>query len=156
MKRPPRLSVQPSPSRIACAFVAVCCVATAVLVVLLPMPWWAKAAGLLVVVGVGARAYRQCAARGLPALVQVGDDRRLTVTWRTGTSSDGVVLDDTYVGAWLTCVVWRPDGMPWWQPARTLLLLPDTLPTDEFRRLRVLLRYGVPERRGASKGVDAG
>ena len=28
--------------------------------------------------------------------------------------------------------------------AQTVLILPDMLPADEFRRLRVLLRYGRP------------
>lgn len=126
------------------------------LAALLPMPWWAKAGAFIVVGGTGARELRRFARQGAPAVVLVGDDRRLTVTWRTGATSDGVVLDASYVGWWLTCIVWRPDGAPWWLSSRTLLFLPDTLAAEEFRQLRVLLRYGVPEARSASKGVDAG
>jgi hypothetical protein len=155
MKRPPRLRLVPHPSRIACASIALCCVATAILVALLPMPFWTKGVGILAVVSVAVRGIWRCAGRGVPALVHVGDDRRLTVTRRDGTSFGGVILDDTYVGARLTTIVWRPDCARWWQPARTLLFWADTLPVEDFRRLRVLLRYGVPDARGERKDVDA-
>lgn len=156
MKRPPRLRLEPRPSRVACAGIALGCAATAILVVLLPVQWWVRCVGIVAVVIVAAHGFRRCAGRGMPALVHVGDDRRLTVTRRDGTSLDGVILDDSYVGAWLTTIVWRPDGGRWWQPARTLLFVSDTLPVEDFRRLRVLLRYGVPDARGKRKDVDAG
>ncbi len=35
-------------------------------------------------------------------------------------------------------VVWRPDGARW---SRTVLIVPDMLPAEDFRRLRVMLRY---------------
>jgi hypothetical protein len=44
----------------------------------------------------------------------------------------------TYVGAWVTTIVWRPDGARW---SRAILVLPDMLPAEDFRRLRVMLRY---------------
>jgi hypothetical protein len=45
----------------------------------------------------------------------------------------------------LTSIVWRPDGARW---SRSILVLPDMLPPDDFRRLRVMLRYarsGLPQ-----------
>jgi hypothetical protein len=42
------------------------------------------------------------------------------------------------VGAWITTIVWRPDN---WRLSRTILVLPDMLPDEDFRRLRVMLRY---------------
>jgi len=44
--------------------------------------------------------------------------------------------------------------MPRWRPARTIVVLPDTLAADEFRRLRVALRYGRPVG-GATSGEEA-
>jgi hypothetical protein len=35
-------------------------------------------------------------------------------------------------------------------------VLPDTLPRDEFRRLRVVLRYGRPVVDGETSDVEAG
>ena len=40
--------------------------------------------------------------------------------------------------------------------ARTIVVLPDTLPADDFRRLRVVLRYGRPAAGGATSGEEAG
>lgn len=156
MKRPPRLRLELRPSRIACAGIAFCGTATAILLACLPLSLWSKVLGISVVAGVVGHAFWRCTGRGLPALVHVGDDRRLTVCWRDGTSRDGEILADSYVGACLTTVVWRPDRAPWWHPARTILILRDTLPEEDFRRLRVLLRYGVPDARAERKGVDAG
>ena len=92
----------------------------------------------------------------MPKSIVVTDKRRITMSWRDGTSIDAEILGDSYVGAWLTCVVWRAEGAPWWRPARTLLFLPDTLPAEDFRRLRVLLRYGVADARAESNDVEAG
>jgi hypothetical protein len=50
----------------------------------------------------------------------------------------GHVRAATYVGAWITTIVWRPDGS---RLSRTILVLPDMLPDEDFRRLRVMLRY---------------
>jgi hypothetical protein len=98
----------------------------------------------------------RCTGRGVPALLHVGIDRGMTVTGRDGRSRAGVILDNSYVGAWLTTIVWRADGIRWWRPARTIVVLPDTLPEDEFRRLRVVLRYGRPVAVGKTSGEEAG
>lgn len=156
MKRPPRLHLEPRPSHLARAAIVTLGVATAMLVIFLSLPWWFMGAALAAVACVVGQTVSRCAGRGVPAFVIVGDDRRLTVSSPDGTSRDGSVLADTYVGAWLTCVVWQTDDAPWWKPARTLLFLPDTLAADESRRLRVLLRYGVPNTRAERKGVVAG
>ena len=42
------------------------------------------------------------------------------------------------MSAALTSIVWRPDGARW---SRSILVLPDMLAPDDFRRLRVMLRY---------------
>jgi hypothetical protein len=56
----------------------------------------------------------------------------------------------------VTTIVWRPDRAAWWVPASSILLLPDMLPADDFRRLRVVLRYGRPVVGEATSDAEAG
>ena len=156
MKSPPRLRLEPRPSRIACAAIAVGCAAMAVLMLFLRLDWWMTAAALLAIIGVAGRGFWRCTGRGVPALLHVGHDRRITATARDGRSRDGTILDDSYVGAHVTTIVWRPDRASRSSPARTILILRDTLPADEFRRLRVLLRYGRRIVEEETSGRDAG
>ena len=144
MKPPPRLRVEPRPSRIACAAIAGGCLALAMLVVLLPLEAWTAAIAIVAILGVAGRGFWRCTGHGVPALLHVGHDRRITATGRDGRSRDGAILDDTYVGASVAAIVWRPDRARRFALAQTVLILPDMLPADEFRRLRVLLRYGRP------------
>ena len=109
-----------------------------------------------IVIAVLVTGLRRCAGRGVAAIVHVGIDRRITVTDRNGRSCTGTILDDSYVGSALTTIVWRADGDPWWRLARTMLFVPDSLPPDDFRHLRVVLRYGRPPGDAATSGVDAG
>ena len=53
--------------------------------------------------------------------------------WRAGTIADGC-----FVAPWLTVVRWRPSGA--WID-RTIVVLPDMMDPDEFRRLRIHLRW---------------
>ncbi len=156
MKPAPRLRLEPRPSRIGCAFVAATCAMTAVLIGWLPLPIAAVVPASAVVLAVLFSGLWRCTGRGVPALLHVGIDRRITVTGRDGRSRAGTILDDSCVGPWLTTIVWRADGTPWWRPARAIVVLPDTLPEDEFRRLRVVLRYGRPVAAGETSGEEAG
>jgi hypothetical protein len=156
MKPPRRLRLEPRPSRIGCAAIVSACALTSILLGTLSLPLTALVPGAGLVLVVLVRGLWRCRGRGVPALLHVGTDRRITVTDRDGHSRAGVILEDSYVGAWLTTIVWRSDATPWWRPARTIVVLPDTLPEDEFRRLRVVLRYGRPATLGATSGEDAG
>jgi hypothetical protein len=156
MKPAPRLRLEPRPSRIGCAFVAATCAMTAVLIGSVPLPIGTAIPASAMVLAVLFSGLRRCTGRGVPALLHVGIDRRITVTGRDGRSRAGTILDDSCVGAWLTTIVWRADGAPWWRPARAIVVLPDTLPEDEFRRLRVVLRYGRPAAVGATSREEAG
>jgi toxin CptA len=155
MHSPPRIRLVPRPSRLACAFLAIACAATAALIAVLPLTPLASITAWVVVAAIAARGLRRCAGRGGPALLHVGIDRRVTVTGRDGRSRDGTVRDDSYVGAAITVIVWRPDRARWWQPSEAVPILPDALQPDEFRRLRVLLRYGRAPAEGGTSGVDA-
>lgn len=156
MKLPPRLRLEPRPSRVAGVAVTVGGAAMATLVLALPLDAWTTAGALLAIAVAAGRGVWHCAGRGVPALLHIGHDRRLAVTGRDGRARDGEILDDTYVGARLTTIVWRPDCAAWFRPARTIVILPDTLPADDFRRLRVLLRYGRPRSEDSTSDRDAG
>lgn len=156
MTSPPRLRLEPRASRIGCAFVVVAFAATSLLLAMLPLPLWARVAGASVILTLLAGSLRRCGKRGVPALVHVGIDRRIAVTDGRGRTLAGRVLDDSYVSAWLTTLVWSADGDPWWRPARVILVLPDTLPRDAFRQLRTWLRYGRPPLGDRTSGVEAG
>jgi hypothetical protein len=69
-------------------------------------------------------------------------DRLVVVRLVNGALRAGHVRSATYVGARITTLVWRPDGS---RLSRAECILPDMLPVDDFRRLRVLLRYGRSE-----------
>ena len=155
MKPPPRLRLEPRPSRIGCAIAVTAGAITSALLASLPLPIVAMVPGIAAVLAVLVSGLWRCTGRGVPALLHVGIDRRIAVTDRDGRSREGVILDDSYVGPCLTTIVWRWDGMPWWRPARAIVVLPDTLAADEFRRLRVALRYGRPVA-GATSGEEAG
>jgi hypothetical protein len=156
MKSYPRLRLEPRPSRIACASILAACSGTAALVAMLPLPVVATLGCAAIVVAVLVSSLWRYTVRGVPALLHVGVDRRIAVTDRRGRSHAGAILDDSFVGPTLTTVVWRADADRWWRPARTILFLPDSLPPDEFRRLRVVLRYGSPPGDAATSGTDAG
>ena len=84
----------------------------------------------VVALRLGPRAVRQFEVRGdLTVIIVTGD----------GNACAGRVHRDSYFGARLSTLVWRPFGR--WR-SRAILLLPDMLPARDFRRLRVLLRYG--------------
>jgi toxin CptA len=155
MKAPLRLRLEPRPSRVGRVAIIAGCVATALVVALTPLPLAAVVAGVAAIIAAGARGLWRCSGSGVPALLHVGIDRRLTVTGRDGRSCAGAIVDDSYVGAMLTTIVWRADRQPWWRPAHTILVLPDTLAEDDFRKLRVFLRYGRSAAE-ATSAVDAG
>jgi toxin CptA len=142
MRWPPPVRVSLAPSVAASLLIASLASATCVVVALLPLEPPVIAFAVLAIVlwaadrifsiGLrrGARAVRGFELRGdLTLVVQTGD----------GTVCAGRVHRDSYVGAHLSTIVWRPFGR--WR-LRTILLLPDMLPAADFRRLRVLLRYG--------------
>ncbi len=142
MKATPALRISLGPSRSASVLICVACLATAALVAWLP---GAAALRGAVVIGIGAYAIvtmRHSAMRSASRAiigVELDADRAVRLTERTGRRIEGVVQPDSYVGALLTTLVVRPDGK---RRLRTVAILPDMLPADDFRRLRLLLRLG--------------
>ncbi len=88
------------------------------------------------------RWWRCDAAPGQSAGSSSTADLQIAVTTGDGACERGRVRPDSYVGARITTIVWKPDRA---RLSRAILLLPDMLPPDDFRRLRILLRYGRSE-----------
>ena len=142
MKATPALRISLGASRSASALICLAWLATAALVAWLP---GAAALRGALVTGIGAHAIltmRHRATRSASHAiigVELDADRAVCLTERTGRRIEGMVQPDSYVGALLTTLVVRPDGK---RRLRTIAILPDMLPADDFRRLRLLLRLG--------------
>ena len=142
MKSPGPLKVELGRSRLAAAFVFVSHIATASLLAFAPVDAMLRAAA---VVAIGAHALRalrtwalQSAARAVVG-VELSADRRAVLIERCGRRCEGEVRAESYVGERITTLVVRPDGA---RVSRAIAILPDMLPEEDLRRLRVLLRYG--------------
>ena len=142
MKGPDPLKIELARSRLACAFVFVSHVATASLLVFAPGDAMLRAAAVAAIGAHALRAVRtwalQSAARAVVG-VELTADRRAVLIERCGRRCEGQVRAESYVGERLTTLVVRPDGA---RVSRAIAILPDMLPEEELRRLRVLLRYG--------------
>ena len=142
MKSPDPLKVELGRSRLAAAFVFVSHIATASLLAFAPVDAMLRAGA---VIAIGAHALRamqiwalQSAARAVVG-VELSGDRRAVLIERCGRRCEGQVRAESYVGERLTTLVMRPDGA---RVSRAVAILPDMLPEEDLRRLRVLLRYG--------------
>jgi len=58
-----------------------------------------------------------------------------------GVIREGPLRDGSFVSPWLTVIRWRPAPSRF---DRTVVVLPDMLPREDYRRLRVLLRWSEP------------
>jgi hypothetical protein len=141
MRLPPSVHVLLNPSRILGAAIGVAALATLAVVLVMPLAGWQHALACAVIIGWAWLAFRATALRRAAHAVtelRLAPDLVLVVHRRDGRLVAGHVRSSTFVTAWLTSVVWRPDGARF---SRAVLILPDMLPTDDFRRLRVMLRY---------------
>ncbi len=128
-------------SRSAGVLLGLMAAATTAVVVALPLDLWMQS-GLIAGHWLWTmRVFRRLALRrGARAVTEVrlAANRLIAVRHAERALVAGHVRIASHVGSRLTTIVWRPDGARW---SRTVLLLPDMLPPDDFRRLRVLLRY---------------
>ena len=142
MRWPPPVRISLAPSLAASLLIASLASGTCAVVAVLPLETpvitlavvaivlWAVDRICVIGLRRGPRAVRGLELRAdLTVVVQIGD----------GSIRAGRVHRDSYVGANLSTIVWRPFGR---RRLRTILLLRDMLPAGDFRRLRVLLRYG--------------
>lgn len=152
MRNAPSIDVSLGPSRVAGVVTCTAALATLALVLTLPVASLLHAIACAIVLvwtwgtfhGVALRA----GARGVVG-VHLGADRVIVVRHGDGRVVAGHLRSATCVTASLTAIVWRPDGA---RRSRAILVLPDMLPADDFRRLRILLRYA---RSGVAQGAPA-
>ena len=145
MRLPPAVHVSFGPSRRALVWVGGVALLACIAIAVLPIDSvLIGLATLGIGVWAGDRAHVVALRRGPRATksLWLSGDRMVVVRDGAGNLKAGYVRSSTYVGARLTTIVWRPDGSRW---SRAELILPDMLPPDDFRRLRVLLRYGRKE-----------
>ena len=124
------LEVDLAASRIVPAGIALAAAATLALIAATPLP---PEVAILLATAVACLA--------LDALRRVRLPHRLVLESTGAASVDGVageLRDGAFVAPWLTIVRWRPARARF---DRSVLLVPDMLPPDEFRALRVLLRW---------------
>lgn len=141
MRIPPILYVSLGPSRLAGACIGIATLATLSLVLMLPLVPWQHAASCAVVLAWAWVAFERIAVRRTPDAVievRVAHDLLIVVMRRDGRLVAGRVRSSTCVSAALTSIVWRRNGA---HLSRTILVLPDMLPPEDFRKLRVMLRY---------------
>jgi hypothetical protein len=128
-----RVEATLAPSRRARAFAATASLATMALAFALPIAAELRAL---------AAAWAAIAA--LHALHRLRGRCRVTIERSGAVRVDGIeglLRPGSFVAPWLAIVRWRPAGARW---DRTLLVAPDMLGREEFRRLRVLLRWSSP------------
>jgi hypothetical protein len=141
MRMPPSVHVVLSPSRIAGTGIGLLAAASVALTIALPLhPLAQIALTTAIVAWAGWSFHVDALHRGRFAVTEVrlAPDLILVACMGDGRLAAGHVRASTYVGAWVTTIVWRPDG---WLFSRAILILPDMLPAEDFRRLRVMLRY---------------
>lgn len=127
-------------SRWGATFVVVTYLASAALLAFAPGAAALRAAAVVTIGAHAVRTLRSWALRTTPAAVvgiEVSADGRAVLIERDGRRREGRVQPASYVGQWLTTLVVRPDGA---RVSRAIAILPDMLPADDLRQLRVLLR----------------
>jgi hypothetical protein len=141
MRLPPSVHVVLGPSRIVGVGVGLAAVGLLAVVFAMPFPAWQQGAVMLAVLAWAARTFAVVALRRGPRAItelRLAPDLVLVVHHGDGRLVAGHVRSASYVGALVTSIVWRPDDA--WH-SRAILIVPDMLPADDFRRLRVMLRY---------------
>lgn len=134
-----------APSRIALVAIGAAAAVTVLATLTLPWPAWSTTAAVAAILGWTTDCARVVALRrGSRAVqsVQIEAGPRIRVRFGDGTTRAGRIEPRTCVTSWITTLVWRPDGARF---ARSVLILPDMLPAETFRRMRVVLRYGRSE-----------
>ena len=140
MKGPPSLRIELTRSPIGAVIVVAAFVATATLVAFVPGPAWLRGAAVIAIGAHAAWTLRLAALHTAKAAivgVELSPHGRATLMERSGRRCEGRVQPACYVGTWLTTLVVRVDDERW---SRAVAILPDMVPAEDLRQLRVLLR----------------
>jgi Membrane-bound toxin component of toxin-antitoxin system len=155
MKAATSLRIELKASYVAAALIFLAIVGTCALVAWLPGSGWLRGAAVIAlgIYGIGLeRTWALRSARRAIVDFTLRPDLTVTLVERAGRIAEGVVLGDSFVAAMLTTLVVRVPRARW---PRTVAILPDMLPAEDFRRLRVQLRLGrVPPAQAAAATTE--
>ena len=134
MRTPPPLRVDFERSRWRIRWIVASHGATALLLALLPRPWPVRGFAAVLVAALALRALRNAPPAGLVLRM----DATVVILETDGRTTDAALTTESYTGTLVTTLVLRVPGK---RTLRTCVVLPDMLPAEDFRRLRVRLRY---------------
>lgn len=135
------LTVAAGPSRRLAGLIAGMHVLAAAMFWLVPVPQWLAASLMPAFVGSAAHALRRDAFRTLRhslIAVRLDADCRCAFQTRAGAWHDAALLGSSFVSPYLTVLNLRPAGG---RRTKHLVLLPDAVNAEDFRRLRVWLKW---------------
>lgn len=105
------------------------------------MPFWAKCLFGLLIVASAAHAILLHAWQALPHAIvglEMSEDCRAWIIDRADVAHPAALLPSSVVTPWLTVLNLREQGKRW---PRALVIVPDRVDADLYRRLRVWLRW---------------
>lgn len=70
--------------------------------------------------------------------IEIGDDDKLAFRTLDGKWQTAKLQQSSFVSPWLTILNLKPENARW---LRNVVILADSMPEEEFRRLRVWLRW---------------
>ena len=136
-------TVRIKPSRCLAVLLAAAHLAASALLWPLALALWLKAAiaaALIVSLAFHLRRYALLAASASIVGIEIGEDGHCALQTRGGAQLEARLLGSSFVMPYLTVLNFKPAGS---RIARHMTILPDSLGADEFRRLRVWLRWKV-------------
>ena len=142
MHKPPAVRIVVGPSRLACVAIAIVAASTFAIALTLSLaPIICMACFAASATWAGNRIWVVALRRGPHAVRTIGlqGDHTIDVGYADGSIARGSLRETSFVGPDITTLVWRAQGARY---SRSVLILPDMLPAEDFRRLRVLMRYG--------------
>lgn len=116
-------------------------VAAALAVLLLAVPWWGKAITLGAIAASAWHAFGRLVGMRRICSVTLHADGHAQLTRRDGSSNEALVDLESTVGPLMTVLLLRVQGR-----REALIFVAGALAKDDFRRLRLWLRWRIPTR----------
>jgi toxin CptA len=135
------LRINLRPSLLLAGILALAHGAVLLVIALIGIPMWTKITAAVVIVSSGAyciRRYALLKGADAPVALVISPNNAFSFDTRSGECCECRVLDGTYVKPYLTVLdLQSADG----RAIRRIVLVPDSLHAEDFRRLRVWLRW---------------
>ena len=135
------LKIRLLPSRLLAAILVLAHAAAIAVVLIVELPQWIMVVAIALLIAQCAVVVRRQAfltGANAATAIEITSDHRLNVETRSEGWCEYAVLGSSYVTPYLTVLNLRKSGT---RVARHVLLLPDSLNADDFRKLRVWLRW---------------